>query len=199
MDAAKQPSVQSDAIIVVALSFIVLFLDYLPLLWHIRNRNVGAAAIIFWTCVLNTMALVNALFWPYDSMMNVWNGWGLCDVEVRLQVASLIGVPCAVACIMMELAAVLNLNRGIGAVGQGNKRWSMIVKLLLCFGPALWYMAVYIFVQPNRYVLATVRGCVMLLDHSWVSIVLISAWPLLMSLVSAYLAGNFSPSSGSPL
>ena len=41
-------------------SIIALVLALYPLPWHLRTRNIGTLAMIFWMAVLNLMHIVNS-------------------------------------------------------------------------------------------------------------------------------------------
>lgn len=96
------------AVVLPFLAGIVVLLDVPPLIWHIRNRNVAAASLVFWILLLNSFTLSNAIIWPRDDIKSWWGGQGLCDVEVKIFVGGTIALPAALACLMRSLANVLD-------------------------------------------------------------------------------------------
>jgi len=180
------------AIIVPALSAVTIVLDIPPLVWHYRHRNVGACCLVLWLIVLNLMNFINAIIWPTDNMAKWWRGAGLCDVEIRLMIGSLIALPGALACIMRSLANVMNTNKTVLVPSASQRRRQYVLDLLLCFGCPLYLMLVYYVVQDKRYYIWGITGCNWSADNSWVAIILVLIWPPLFTLVDTYYAGELA-------
>ncbi|RDW74314.1 uncharacterized protein DSM5745_06976 [Aspergillus mulundensis] len=64
-----------------------------PLVLHWKNRNFPAAIMMAWFIVLNIFSVANAFIWPTDDFANWWDGAGLCDIEVKMMIASYIAIP----------------------------------------------------------------------------------------------------------
>lgn len=169
------------------MAFLSALLCTPPFLWHLRNRNTGATSITFWLLALNFQSFLNGLIWPTDNIFTWWGGAIYCDIDVRLTLGGTLGVPAAVLCIVRDLARALDTDRPRG-VSDAEKRWKLVGDLALCFGLPLYAMAVYYIVQPARYYIFSIQGCWPSIDNSWVSIVLIFMWPLILSVVSGYYA-----------
>lgn len=173
------------SVVIPILSASAFLLDIPPLVWHLRNRNLGASCMIAWFLVLQLIYVVNPILWPRDDTADWWDGSGFCDVEIRLLIASTIAVPGAITCIMRSLARILNVER---SPLQSSSRWGTVLDVILCFVLPLVLVAVYYVVQPTRYAIYTSTGCNWLLARTWGSIVLMRVGPFILSIVNGYLA-----------
>jgi pheromone a factor receptor len=175
------------AVIYPLMAFLSALLCTPPFIWHLRNRNTGAASIMFWLLLLNFQSFLNGIIWPTDDIYNWWGGAIYCDIDIRLALGGTLGVPAAALCITRDLARALDTNRPRGT-SDAQKRWKLIGDLALCFGLPLYAMAIYYVVQPVRYYIFSIQGCWPPIDASWVSIVLLFMWPLILSVASGYYA-----------
>ncbi|KAH9827295.1 Pheromone A receptor [Teratosphaeria destructans] len=185
--ASTQP--YPTAIALAALSALVLVLMIPPLAWHCRNRNFGATALCLWAMVVMLLqCFVNAIIWPNDDIASWYDGAGLCDVEVKLQVASATGLPSSLACVLRGLANAMDTKRvSLGkTTAQKRKDFAFDFSLCILF-PALQMVFHYI-VQGRRYYLLGIAGCEASFDNSWPTVVLLIAPPLLFTLLDAYYA-----------
>ncbi|KAK0916384.1 a-factor receptor [Friedmanniomyces endolithicus] len=156
------------AIALATLSLLVIILLLSPMCWHLRNRNVGATFLVAWTILINLQTLINALLWPHDDIALWYNGAGLCDVEVKLQIAFLSLLP-----LLWPLAQRIR---------------DYAVDFSFCLGfPALQMLFHYID-QPTRYLLFGIAGCEASVSKTWVTVLLMDVPPLLWTLVDSYYA-----------
>ncbi|KAL7276875.1 a-factor receptor [Rhizina undulata] len=162
-------------------------LAFIPMAWHVKNRNIPAICLIFWLTLFNICALTGSLIWSKDDISNAWDGYGFCDVEIKIFIAAGAGQMGSVAAIARNLARIMSDDISVIRT-KARKRREMIQDLLLCFGAPVWMMAVHYIVQPNRYIILTITGCTPTFDRSWPSIVLLLMWPPIISLFSAYYA-----------
>ena len=182
--------VSASAIAVPLLSFIALIIDLPPLVWHIRNHNLAASCLVFWVMVDNFMNLTNALIWPTDDIATWWNGKIFCDIQVKLRAAVGIGCVSTLVSIMRSLAKILDTENTVLSPSKGYKRKEVVIDLLLCVGLPISMMPMQYIVQPTRYWIMTVMGCIAPADRSWPSIVLVAMWPLLASIGAVYNSGT---------
>jgi pheromone a factor receptor len=180
-----------SAILIPVLSCFAILLDVPPMIWHIRNRNIAASALIFWLIVLNIINFCNALIWPRDNILEWWNGSIFCDIQVRLVVGAAIGgLPGATLCITKALARVLDTKRTISGYAVEHRKCQYIMDGLVCFGlPAFFVISMYI-VQGGRYFISGISGCDVPIDQSWPSVVILFIWPPIILLSSSYYAGK---------
>ena len=184
-------TVYPAAVLIPLFSLLVFFLDLGPFVWHCQKRHLAQASLIGWLLVLNLINFLNAVIWPRDDYINWWNGEGLCDIEVRLMVGAMIAVPGSVTCIMRDLANVMDTKRMSASTMDQNRGRKMIIDVLLCVGLPIWYMIIFFTVHTGRYYIFSIQGCYFPLDSSWVSVALIMIWPPVLSVLSAYYAGEY--------
>ncbi|KAI9870902.1 MAG: a-factor receptor [Pleopsidium flavum] len=174
------------AIAVPTLSFITLVLCLPPFVWHVKNRNIAASSLVFWIFLDNFFNFINALIWPTDDIASWWNGAGLCDVEVKLMAAATVGLTGSMACIMRNLAQVMDTDRTVLEPSRARRRKEGALNVLFCFGCPVYLMVIHYLVQPNRYYIFAIAGCTTSYDNSWPSIALVFIWPPILCVLAAY-------------
>ena len=66
------------------------------------------------------MNVINAHVWPNDNIPLLLDGIGLCEVEVKLDLAATLGILGALACTMRSLAQALDTNRAVAMLTQAD-------------------------------------------------------------------------------
>jgi len=187
------------AIALATLSLLVIILLLSPMCWHLRNRNVGATFLVAWTILINLQTLINALLWPHDDIALWYNGAGLCDVEVKLQIAFSVAAPAALAAVLRALANALDTSRATLVKSRAQRIRDYAVDFSFCLGfPALQMLFHYID-QPTRYLLFGIAGCEASVSKTWVTVLLMDVPPLLWTLVDSYYASTSPPPDLTPL
>jgi pheromone a factor receptor len=139
---------------------------------------------------LNLFNVVNALIWPNDDIDSWWSGVGLCDLEVKIMIASYVAVPGNLLCIFRNLASVLDTRRAT-LVPSKQQRWrNHFIDILFCIVVPVMAMITHIIYQKSRYVLWGISGCVNSFDESWVSFVLSFMWPPIICFIAGYYCGT---------
>ena len=179
------------AILLAVFSLVFFLLIIPPMLWHFRNRNIGATVLVAWVAMLLLFTFVNAVLWPSDDIDSWFNGVGLCDIEVKIQVASQVGLPASLACVLRALAAVLDTDRATMMQSKAQRRRTYTIDLLWCIGFPLLQMLLHYVVQTRRYYLYGIAGCVPAVNDSLVTIFLLGVPPLIWTLIDAYYAGTY--------
>ena len=188
MDESTFP-ITPNAVALPILAMITLIIDTPPLIWHIRNRNLAASALVSWVIIDNFMNFINPLIWPRDNLQQWWHGHILCDIEIKLQMAVNFGVVGSMVCIMRNLAKALDPEQAVLSRGNAQHRRQTIIDCLLCFGGAIYVMLIHYIVQPNRYYIYAISGCTSSFDNSWPKLVLVFIWPPIICLVDGYYSG----------
>ena len=173
-----------------SLIFILLIIP--PLFWHFRNRNVGATVLVAWIILLLFFTFINALLWPTDDISNWYNGVGLCDVEVKIQIASQVALPASLACVLRALAAVMDTDRATLIQTKTQRRRSYMIDLSCCVGLPLVQMFLHYIVQSHRYYIYGIAGCVPIAVESWLTIILLTTPPAVWTCMDAYYASKFT-------
>jgi pheromone a factor receptor len=160
-----------------------------PLLVHVRGRNFAASVLMISFIVLNIFNFINPLIWPTEFLQGWWDGTGLCDIEVKLQIAFSAANVGSVACIFRQLAIILDTDRTYLVPSPAQRLRQRIFDIGLCVGVPVYLMAVHYIVQSSRYYIYSVEGCRPSFDNSWVSFVLIFIWPLILCSVGTAYGG----------
>ncbi|CAK4030981.1 Pheromone a factor receptor [Lecanosticta acicola] len=176
------------AVVLGFFSLLVVLLNLPPLVQHYRNRNIGATALVAGVILANFQNLLNAIIWPNDDYDNWFNGAGLCDIEVKLQMFRQVLFPASVACILRALANVMNTDRAAWISTTAQKKRQLVIDLLCVVGAPSLQMILHIIVQPLRYYLYGIIGCQAVTDGSWLAFLLLLLPPLLWTVVDAYYA-----------
>jgi pheromone a factor receptor len=172
------------------LTLLTILLSIAPFIWHIKHRNLPASSLVFWIVLVDIFYFINALIWPNDDLDSWWRGYGLCDLEVKLQVAATIGIPTSLVCIMRNLARVLDTSRTVLQPSPAQRRRQYAIEALLCFGAPVYMIIAHYVVQNVRYYIFGISGCVPGFDNSWPSIVLIEIWSPFFSVVAVYYSSK---------
>ncbi|KAI9741826.1 MAG: a-factor receptor [Cirrosporium novae-zelandiae] len=173
-------------IVVPVLAVVAICMSLPPLIWHFKNRNLAATTMIFWILLQNVMYLINSLIWSTDDTETWWDGTGLCDIEVKLYIAINTGIISALVAVMRNLANVLDRDRNTIIPTQAQRRRALAIDLFLCFGIPSYLMIIHYVVQPNRYYIFTIAGCLPSYSYSWVSLLLMWIWGPILSLVAGF-------------
>ncbi|QIW98730.1 hypothetical protein AMS68_004248 [Peltaster fructicola] len=168
-------------------SLTVILLVTPPMWWHIRSRNIGAASVIIWIIINNSMTFLNAILWPNDNF-DGYLGQGLCDVEIKLQIASQVAFSASFACVLRALATVMDTKRMVVVQSKAQRRRNIAIDLSWCFGIPMLQMLFQYIVQGKRYYLFGISGCVPGVTNNWLTVVLIMVMPVVWVLVCATYA-----------
>jgi pheromone a factor receptor len=189
-DANTPPTGRSAAsILLPTLAAISVLLCLPPLATHIKSRNVAAAILVFWISLDNLFNFINPLIWPTDDDQTWWSGHGLCDIEVKLNLASSAAIPGGLICIFRQLAVILDTDRTTLAPSRGQQRRRLAFEIFFCAVCPLYMMVVHFIVQPYRYYIFAISGCVPSFDNSWPGILLIFIPPLILCATAAGYCG----------
>ncbi|KEQ70962.1 STE3-domain-containing protein [Aureobasidium namibiae CBS 147.97] len=177
-----------QGVILAVLAPFVFILNFPPLIWHLRNRNTAAVSMVFWVMLMNFLSVLNVIIWPYIDMRDMYDGQGLCDVEIKLLGARTAGLNAAVLCLLRALAAVLNVDKNLLGPSKAQKRWNTAVEMVWCVGLPLLTMILQYIVQLNRFALLGVSGCQPMSLMSWTGFVLIFLPPMIANAIALYYA-----------
>ncbi|KAI9892337.1 MAG: a-factor receptor [Vezdaea aestivalis] len=188
---ADMPSLSSQrsatAIIIPVLSFLSILSTLPPLVWHWQNRNVAACSLIIWISFAATIFIfTNALIWPTDDVTTWWNGHVFCDIQAKIQWPAIGGISASLCAVMRNLAKVMEVDRNSIIPSKAERRRALAADLVLCWGYPILFIPLHYVVQPNRYDISTVSGCIATYDESWPSIVLAFIWPPIFCALTCY-------------
>ncbi|KAF2747692.1 STE3-domain-containing protein [Sporormia fimetaria CBS 119925] len=178
----------ANAVLLPILAFPAWFLCIPPLMWHLSQRNIAAYSLVLWIMIKNFFNFLDPLIWPRDNLNEWYDGNVLCDIQVRLFVGSGVALPACATMIMRRLARVMDTSSMTLAPSRVRIIRENVLEVLVCWVYPLVVMIVYIAVQPFRYFLFGISGCVAPYARHWLSIALGPIWAPITMLVGAYYA-----------
>ncbi|OBT99484.1 a-factor receptor [Pseudogymnoascus verrucosus] len=170
------------------LSLLSILILIVPFIFHLRARNTGACALIFYLTLFNLMVFINALLWPDNNFSTWWDGAILCDIEVKIMWPITVGVAASTMAITRSLARVLDVENAELNPSRARKRRRVWVDLGICFAVPLLIVGLHHVVHNRRYLIVAIGGCTDSYSGSWPSILIIWIWPLVFTLVNVYYA-----------
>lgn len=179
------------AVAVPVLACIAIVLDVAPLLWHIKHHNFAATSLVLWVVLSNIFGTINALIWPTGDVSNWWPGYVLCDIEAKLILGTSVGIPGGLACIMRNLALVLDTEGSYLVPSRAQRRKQLAFDFFFCIGMPIYIMAIHYVVQPSRYYIFQIAGCLTSFDDSWPTVILVWIWPSVLCLICLYYSGKY--------
>ena len=182
--------VSTQAILFVTLAFPAFLLCVAPMIWHFRQANVAAGSLILWIVLHNLFNCINPLFWPRDNLTEWWDGAVLCDIQIRLQVGSYVGLTASLALVLRKLANVMDTRNITVSTSHKSKVKAKIWEVFWCWGVPLLLMGIYYVTQYNRYAIVGIAGCWSVHDASWPSMVISFMWSAVGIVIDSYWAGK---------
>lgn len=161
-------------LLIAAFSFVALVILMPPLCYHIQNHNIPASFLIFWFCLENLFAFVNALIWSGDDYSTAADGKIYCDIAVRISSGLTLGQLCATACITFNLYMII-AAKNHGYLARGSRIKTTVNFIMCAFNPLL-LMGLSVIVQTNRYNITRYRGCTASYDDNIRAVMLVSIW-----------------------
>jgi pheromone a factor receptor len=179
-----------QAIILPVLAFPSWILCISPLLWQFRQGNIAAGSLILWVMMINFFNSINPLIWPRDNLDQWWDGNIWCDINARIQVGAVVGTTASAAMIVRKLAKVMDTSNITVSTSRSSKLKEKALEISWCWVYPTILIIVYYVVQPIRYFIYGIVGCLSAYDTSWPSIVLSFMWAPITTLVAASYAGK---------
>ena len=177
----------SVGVLVVA-SALAILLCIPTLVWHAKNRNLPAALMVAWIILADIFNVANALLWPTDNVSTWYDGQGYCDVQVKLDLMGQMGLVGCLVCIMRALAEALNTDRTRLMPSASQRQRERFLVILYCVALPVFICIAHFVVQPNRYYIFALSGCVPSYSDAWLSVLLVHIWMPAVCLVAGYYA-----------
>lgn len=157
-------------------------------MWHVRSRNIPQIVMMVYLEIELLNTFVNAIIWGGEDFYNAWRGYGWCDVMVRLQLGTSIGLASCATCILLKLFFIFLANDV--TVFWFENRWAQpATEIVLSIVIPLLLGGLSIFAQPSRYFIFRATGCVPTLGKDTISVLLFYFWIMFFSLVDLVLSG----------
>lgn len=134
------------------------------LLW--RNGDFAAVALIADVALINFFTVLNSLIWHTDNWDTWFDGEGLCDVEVYLQIPLNTVYAACIFAIIQRLAGQVKLARASQPTRRERRKRAWMQAAVIFPIPAFQVLFTW-FDLRRRYNVATLVGCMIVLDSSW--------------------------------
>lgn len=167
--------------------FIGFLCSVIPSIWHWKYRNVAPLCLIFWVSATNLIYFLNAIIW-FDGHRTKYLGYVYCDIATKFILVSITGELGAITAISHYLSKIMKPTHSSTQTKVARKNQA-IKDILLSFAAPITIMCLHYIVQPARYVINGISGCVPWVDRSWLSII-IFIWPPLFGILAAYYSGK---------
>ncbi|MCJ1331300.1 a-factor receptor [Thelotrema lepadinum] len=179
-------SPSGGSVLLVTLSFFALFLSVPALVWHIKNRSLPASSLILWIVLENVFNIINALIWPNDNVTTWWIGEGYCDINIKLDAAANIGLLGSLCCILKSLAKALDTDNARLMLTPAKRQRTMLLEIFYCIGFPIVFAVLGFIIQPYRYYVFAIAGCVPPFSDSWLTVMIYYVWPPIFCVINAY-------------
>jgi pheromone a factor receptor len=175
---------------IIALPSLILCIP--PMYWHFLQRNIAAGSLILWMNIFNFFNFINPFIWPRDNVLEWWDGNVFCDIQAHLQVCNIVALTACATVIARKLAKIMDTRNMTIAPSKFDRNKEKMFDIFWCWGYPFILMALYYIVQPTRYFIFAISGCVASFDTSWPSIVVSWIWGPITALVGAFYAGRIT-------
>lgn len=156
------------------------------MVWHSRQKNVATLCLVAWFLIFNVHTFISGFIWRGNNIGNWWNGDGLCDIMIRIQVGGHSGVVCATTAIARNLSIILSER---GPQIEVNSFRARMIDLMISLTIPVFIMALLIVSLAGRYVLYQYQGCSANLSNQWPTIIVCIIWAPLFAVVAVWYSG----------
>ncbi|KAF2847309.1 STE3-domain-containing protein [Plenodomus tracheiphilus IPT5] len=177
-----------QAILLPIFAFPAWLLCIPSLIWHFSQGNIAAGSVVTWIVLNNFTNAVNPLIWPRDNILEWYDGNIWCDIVVRIQVGTIVGIAASTVMVIRKLARIMDTSNIVVSSSRNRRVKEKVWEVVWCWGYPLLMILLFYVVQPIRYFIFGIIGCVSGYDTSWPSIVLSFMWGPITMLVATYYA-----------
>lgn len=125
---------------------------------------------------------VSAVVWGGPGYINAWDGKGWCDVMVRIQLASSVGITSSITCVSFNLLLIFLTNKATTFWFSNN--WvKPSVEIFCSIIFPLTISGISYFSQTSRFFISRYSGCSAVLTSESISIVTFYLWVFLWSFI----------------
>ncbi|KAI8940598.1 hypothetical protein NX059_001872 [Plenodomus lindquistii] len=178
----------TQAILVPLFAFPSWILCLPSMTWHFSQGNIAAGSVITWIVLNNFYNAINPLIWPRDNIGKWSDGKIWCDIGIRIQIGSSVAIASSTVMIIRKLARVMDTNNMIVTSSRNSRFKEKVWEVVWCWGFPLLMILLFYVVQPIRYYIVGIRGCISGFDSSWPTIALYNVWAPITMFVATYYA-----------
>ncbi|KAI0462393.1 hypothetical protein LJB42_003885 [Komagataella kurtzmanii] len=173
----------------IVLSSLGLVLTVPLFVWHGMSRNIPALSLIVWLFLMNLEILVSASIWSWGNFMTVFDGYGWCDVMIKLHTGAVPGILSCVSAICFNLWVVLSGSEFTSRWMSMSTKKKIAIDLASCWTLPVVLIGLSYIVQVFRFFVLKYSGCVAVVAQSYVTILIYSVWLVIASLFASVFAG----------
>ncbi|CAJ0867206.1 4465_t:CDS:2, partial [Entrophospora sp. SA101] len=167
-------------------TFVSVILILIPLGFHIQLRNSGAILMTMWISITNFILFVNSILWA-DDLEDKAPTW--CYITPPIYVAAHVGLMASITCMIYNLYSYVEYPTIITEV---YKRRQIYTELFISIVMPFVLTALGYLVFKNKYSIRPILGCFLQAHSSWLYILLLGIWPVIISGIGCYLAARTS-------
>ncbi|EMR08532.1 hypothetical protein PNEG_03013 [Pneumocystis murina B123] len=156
----------------------------IPSIWHWKYRNVAPLCLIFWISSTNLIYFINSIIW-FNGSKSTYRGDLYCDIVTKLILGSVTGELGATVAITHYLSKIMKSSYS-SIQSKITRRNQAIEDILFSFTCPIIIMSLHYIVQPARYVIDGISGCMPWTDRSWLAVIIVLLWPPVFGSISAY-------------
>ncbi|RKF63078.1 Pheromone a factor receptor [Erysiphe neolycopersici] len=163
-------------------SVLTIIMALMPLTTFMRLRTVGQFSLVLVSIIFSLFALINASIWDTDDHARWFSGTGLCHVEASLRQPLTVAFSLAMVLIPWRLIRMLR--------SDSSPKPQILSDILFIWGVPLFFILPFQYlVMTNAYSIVPGFGCVPEFDDSWLSLVIVYIWWILLLPVTFILSG----------
>ncbi|EIN05681.1 STE3-domain-containing protein [Punctularia strigosozonata HHB-11173 SS5] len=155
-------------------------LPLIPLTWHFQAWNSATCYYMIWASLGSLNLFVNSIVW-HNNAINWVPVW--CDISTRITIGVSVGIPAASLCINRRLYNIACVPSAV--VVRAEKQRAVIIDTLICVLLPMIVMVLAYIVTGHRFNIFEDVGCWPALYDTIPTFFLVSAWPILLGLISS--------------
>jgi pheromone a factor receptor len=153
------------------------------------SHPLATSLLIGWIFIENLLFFVDSIIWSGGNPDEWWDGKIYCDINSRVKSVWMIGVPGAAIGMCRFLADATKSQAG-DEQGYLKKRRRNLIDFTLGILLPLLNAGLKFIVNPQRYSIIGVQGCIGLTQPVWLAFPLYYLWTPILSFVAAVYAGT---------
>lgn len=136
-----------NVIVLPIFATLAILVTYLPFCSFYQNRNFAACNIVVVAVLQNFFTITNAIIWNDGNWASWWLGYGFCDLQVYIKIPITTAIATSVACLTMNLANAIDVDRHTFNQSAAKKRRDLIRDVAICWTIPVLQIALYYVVQ----------------------------------------------------
>ncbi|KAI6246018.1 Pheromone a factor receptor [Erysiphe necator] len=163
-------------------SVLTFTMALMPLTTFMRLKTVGQFSLVLISMIFSIFAVLNASIWNTEDHIQWFSGVGICHVEASLRQPLTVAFSLAMILIPWRLIRMLR--------SETFPKPQILPDILFIWGiPILFILPCQYLVMTNVYSIVPGFGCVPEFDDSWLSLVIVYIWWIVLLPVTFILSG----------